>query len=83
MKGHVCHRGSVPERAGLDSCVPHEEQRDEHGHSNSENLYVSGMNQVLYHITNWSGNGRELRGICEISKQTIELARMNECKSVP
>lgn len=45
------------------------------------NLYVSGMNQFLCHITNWSGNERDMKGFSEIRKQIIELTNMNECKS--
>lgn len=71
MKGRICHRGTVPERAGLDSCVPYEEHRDGHGHSESENLHVSEMNRIfLCHITNWSGNegGDERKANYRINK---------------
>lgn len=51
------------------------------GHSHGENFRENGMNQLLCHITNWSGNGRDLTEMNKIRKQTIESARMNECKS--
>lgn len=59
MKGHICHHGRAPERAGLDFCALCEEQRDEREHTDSENLYESGMDPFLCHITNWSGNGKQ------------------------
>lgn len=34
----------------------------------------------LCHITNWSGNGQEMR-VNKIRKQTTELTNINECKS--